>query len=308
MQAKRIMTTNDLVFRKIFASPQNSHILIGFINDILGLDVTEVTIENTYNIKTFYNEKKEGDTRYTQVDVLARLRDGSLVTIEMQVLNQSWLRERILFYTAETYTSNYAKKAQENIDKMMNKNEWKYSSLRPVYSICIMVANEFADEEPIHKFNLYDREHNLSYKNRKGEELMTMVFLELGKSSSKIDKNIGEWFAYFRTGKVSEDAPNYMKQACEIASYQSLEKEEMAMISARERAEQDALAREHYVWTEAMEKGMQQGIEKGIEKGIEQGVAKGIKAVIQKMLESGKSVQEIAEFTGMSKQEIEKVL
>ena len=58
MQQKRVITTEDLVFRKIFASPQNSHILIGFINDILGLDVTEVSVENTYNIKSFYDENR----------------------------------------------------------------------------------------------------------------------------------------------------------------------------------------------------------------------------------------------------------
>ena len=81
---QKVLTTRDIVFKKVFASPENTHILKGFINDILGLDVVEVTVENAYNIKTFYNEQGETGLQYTQVDVLARLREGSLVSVEMQ--------------------------------------------------------------------------------------------------------------------------------------------------------------------------------------------------------------------------------
>jgi hypothetical protein len=38
MEQRKVITTENLIFKKIFASPQNSHILMGFINDILGLD------------------------------------------------------------------------------------------------------------------------------------------------------------------------------------------------------------------------------------------------------------------------------
>jgi len=189
----------------------------------------------------------------------------------------------------------YAKKDQENIDKRYSKNEWKYSALRPVYSICILVENEFEDTNPIHTFHLYDKEHDLSYKSRYDEELITMVFLELEKSSGKVDKNIKEWFEYFRTGEVSEDAPKYMQQACEVASCHNLEREEMDMISAREKAEQDALAREHYVWMQ------------GKEDGKAEGKAEGMLIIIQRMLARGDSMDEIEEITGLSKDAIEKL-
>ena len=45
---KWILPTNDLLFKKIFANPKNSHILTGFINDILDLGATDVSVENTY--------------------------------------------------------------------------------------------------------------------------------------------------------------------------------------------------------------------------------------------------------------------
>ena len=103
---ERVLTTEDLVFRKVFASPQYSHILMGFINDVLDLGVTKVHVEDTYNIRTFYEENKKPKRGYTQVDVLARLGNGSLVTIEMQVRKRAWFRERALFYLNEAYISN----------------------------------------------------------------------------------------------------------------------------------------------------------------------------------------------------------
>ena len=107
MQKERVLTTNDLVFRKVFASPQNSHILTGFINDILELGATDVSIENTYNINTFYEENKDPEIMYTQVDALARLEDGGQVTIEMQVVPQRLFRERAFCYAVDIYSSNY---------------------------------------------------------------------------------------------------------------------------------------------------------------------------------------------------------
>ena len=255
MIEKKVLPTNDILFKKVFSSPQNSHILIGFINDILGLEVVEVTIENTYNIQSFYVEGVHPELKYTQVDVLARLVDGRLITIEMQLHKQALFRERELYYVSENYISNYGKHELETIGKGYTKGELKYSALRPVYSICIMAENEFPeDEEPIHKFRLYDEKNNMPYKSIKFGDLMVLVFLELKKYSEEMAENIKEWFEYFIYGQVSEKAPNYIKEACRVVRYQNLEKEEREMVDAREKAEQDALAREYYKEMVAEEK------------------------------------------------------
>jgi F0F1-type ATP synthase, subunit b len=252
MEKKKVLPVNDLLFKKVFSSPQYSHILIGFINDVLGLDVEEVTIENTYNIKSFYNENKETSLRYTQVDVLARLKSGGLVTIEMQLHKQALFKERALYYVSELYTANYGMHTLESKELGYMNSELKYSALRPIYSICIMAETEFKeDKEPIHEFSLYDIKHKRVYKGIQNQELVKMVFLELSKYTEDMDKNIKDWFTYFKQGQVEKNAPVYIKDACKIASYQNLEEEERKMIDAREKAEQDALAREYYVAMEA---------------------------------------------------------
>ena len=113
-EQERVLTTNDIIFKKVFGSPQNSHILTGFINDILELGVTDVSVENTYNIKTFYDEDKKPNRRYTQVDVLARLEDGRQVVVEMQVLSQQLFQERSMFYMTEIFGANYGKHELED--------------------------------------------------------------------------------------------------------------------------------------------------------------------------------------------------
>ena len=109
--------------------------------------------------------------------------------------------------------------------------------------------------------------------------------------TEEMNQNEKEWFSYFKTGQVSENAPDYVLEACEKASYQNLQEEEKDVISARERAEQDALAREHYVWHQ----------------GKTEGRALGMQSIIKKMFAKGKTIQEIVDFTGLDEDEIEQV-
>jgi len=292
MKKARVLATEDLVFKKVFASPQYSHILTGFINDILGLDVAEVSLEDTYDIQSFYDEKGSPNLRYTQVDVLARLKDGSLVGIEMQVYKQLLYRERALFYTVQNYASNYGKHELIAEDVESRRADVKYSALRPVYSICIMLENEFLeDDQPIHHFVLYDKINEMAYKKVNHQDLLNIVFLELKKSSSKMQENIKAWFNYFMVGKVSKKAPKYVQEACKVANYQNLNKKEKAMIDAKEKREQDALAREAYVWQSGRQEGRQEG-----------------QIIISAMISKGKTIEEIAELTDITKEEIEKFL
>ena len=287
-ERKRVLTTEDLVFRKVFASPQNSHILIGFINDVLELDVIEVHVEDTYNIRTFYEESQKPKRGYTQVDVRARLGNGSLVTIEMQVRKQAWFRERALYYLNESYNSNYGNHELET-SREGNTSGRKYSALRPTYGICIMMNNEFKeDNSPVHRFRMYDMENKRFYQNADGQELINMVFLELKKSSDELKAGLKAWFDYFLNGKVPTEAPEYLQKACWVAEYQNLEKEEKKMISKEEKAEQDAGAEREYIWQE--------------------GRVEGKAEMLQMLFSKGKSIEEVAEFFEMDKDKIEAMI
>lgn len=107
----------------------------------------------------------------------------------------------------------------------------------------------------------------------------------------------------------------------------SQRREELARIvnmNKKERDEYEAclkVYRDNYnIWNymkeQALKEGFEEGIEKGIAKGIEQGIEigvnKGKKAnsydIARKMKQKGLSVDMIAECTGLSKSEIEKLM
>ena len=103
-----------------------------------------------------------------------------------------------------------------------------------------------------------------------------------------------------------------IKANCKVASYQNLERKEREMIDARERAEQDAISREHFVFHQGREEGEQSGRQKGRQEGRQggrqEGRQEGRKELISAMLASGKSIEAIAEFTGISTIDIENLL
>ena len=54
-------------------------------------------------------------------------------------------------------------------------------------------------------------------------------------------------------------------------------------------------------------KGMEKGIEKGIEKGMEKGMVKGMEKVAKQMLSDGEEITKIMRYTGLSKENIERL-
>ena len=60
--------------------------------------------------------------------------------------------------------------------------------------------------------------------------------------------------------------------------------------------------------TEGLEKGMKKGMKKGIKEGIKEGKKEGIFQTAKKMLEKNMNLNEIKEITGLSNEEIQKLV
>lgn len=255
MSNQKVTPANDILFKKVFGSPKYRHILIGFIKDILDINVEEVTIENPYNIDTYYQTTQEKQLLQTEVDVLARLKDQSLVTIEIQLRAQIYFKERALYYAAEKYISNYGREDVARLEK--KKTGAKYSSLYPVYGINILEFILFKeDENPHHSFTLYDNNQELYFVDENNRQLFTLAFLELKKHTNKTQKHLRYWIQYFTGEKVAESAPSYIKEAYQIVDYQNLEREERTMIDVTEKAREDLKATIMYAEREGIQKGI----------------------------------------------------
>lgn len=277
----------------MFADQRHEHILIGFIQDIFDIEVESVQIETPYRIDTFYELQKEKQLTFTAVDVVARLTDKSLVTIEMQVNPQKYYAERSVYYVTEKYVSNYGQ--SKHYRGPEGQHSEKYSSLYPVFGLNILDFVLFKDsvsEVPLRHFDVYDIENKEYFPTK---NILKFSFLELPRTPAKNQKHVAYWMEYFTTGAVPETAPAYIQEACEVIAYQNLEQEERTMVNAIEKAREDQKATILYYKDE----GRNEGLKQGLEQGLEQGEQKKQVEIARSMVREGLDIDLIKRVTGV---------
>jgi len=238
---RALRPTNDLLFKRCIGNAEHPDITRGFISDILGIKVESVLIQNPYDIVLYQKEVDERKLGVTVVDVLVRLADQSQVAIEMQIASQDYFLERALFYASRHYTNDYG---VDGLKRKARGSDVKYSSLCPVYSINILDFLQFdSDADPLHAFSLYDMQHASFYGTGKAAPgiggLLSLVFLELGKPKENASERIGCLMDFFNGKPLPDEAPSYLSEALLLVDEQNLTKEEIEMIDAAERAEED---------------------------------------------------------------------
>ena len=96
----------DIVFQALFQN-NTDNITENFITEILGEKVKIVDIKTDNTIIKKYPTEKGG-----RLDLIAKLEDGSLCQIEMQMTDKGDTIKRILYYWARTY-SGQLKRGEE---------------------------------------------------------------------------------------------------------------------------------------------------------------------------------------------------
>ncbi|MDR1358462.1 MAG: Rpn family recombination-promoting nuclease/putative transposase [Coriobacteriales bacterium] len=279
------LPTNDLLFKRSLANAKHPDVTAGFIHDLLGLDVSEVHIENPYDIQVFRDSLGKGGLRPTIVDVRVRLKDRSQVIAEMQVERQSMYLERGLYYPCSRYIEDYGNPG-------LDTTESKYGSLNPIYSIHILDFLQFdGDSDPLRNFTLYDTLHKEFYGNRVISDtvggLFNLTFLELGKDRQSVPEHVRYWMDFFKGRPLPESAPGYLKTAFELSEEHNLSREEAQMISDEERAEQDRIGQLEYARGE------------GLQEGRREGQRETALSNAQKALSAGLAVELVQQITGL---------
>ena len=216
----------------------------------------------------------------------------------MQVRNLGCYIERTTYYLCNRYCSSY------NNPNLIKENKSKYSSLCPTYAINILNYNQFKDDKSIHKFNLYDLDNKMYLRNDNEKDILSLGFFELKKEDTEISQNMKYWKEFFQTGRVSEDAPEYIRKASKKVFINSFNREERVMIDQIEKIKEDNKAREDFVKDE----GVKEGIEIGKQVGEEVGKIKNSKKVAVNLYKDGFSIDKIEKYTGLSEKEIEELI
>jgi len=293
--------TTDIAFKKVFGSEQHKDILIGFLNAVLDLQgdrsIREVTLKNPWQAPDIAILKE------TILDIKAVDNRGVSFIVEMQVEKKYSFRKRAQYYTAKAYTGQ--------IDKGED-----YPKLGQVIFIGILDFSCFDGENCLTRHLILNQDtHKQELKD------LEFNFIELpkfDKSEEQLDGIVEKWIYFIKNAggltmipKSAEAIPE-LNNAYTQAALFSWTKDELDVYEYWRMEETS----DRYKLLEEYEKGIEQGIELGIEKGIEKGIDQGIEIgekknrseIARKMMQKGIAIDDVMEITGLSREEIEKVL
>ena len=250
----------DLAFKKIFGSDASHDVLIDFLDSLLY--ESKGIIADLEIINPWLAPKIRG-VKDTYLDVRARLRCGSQVIIEMQVLNVEGFEKRILYNAAKAYS----------IQLPIGGD---YTDLAPVIALTLTDFVMFPGHETyLSRFVLKEKDFLLDYPH----DDLQLVFVELPKFDkplSELTSQAERWLYFIQHAKDLTAIPTEFKndpplnQAFDLANVAQLTRDE----------EEDLEKREMFIYDQrnAIVKAIKQGLAQGIEQGIEQGRSEGILA------------------------------
>jgi predicted transposase/invertase (TIGR01784 family) len=160
---------HDNVFKAVFTkeSPQSRGALEKLLSGLIGRSLTVNAITA--------NEPPIDDIHDRQIrfDINCKSKNGDLINIEMTLYPDDFEPVRLEFYAGKLFTGQNIR----GIDK-------SFDDLKPAYQISFLVHKSFfADDEIVHNFEYYDKEHQTSLGGRS-----RIITVEL----NKLDKIIEE--------------------------------------------------------------------------------------------------------------------
>ncbi|MEZ2240557.1 Rpn family recombination-promoting nuclease/putative transposase [Microcoleus sp.] len=271
----------DYAFKKIFGSSESKDILISFLNALIYEGNS--TIQDLEIINPNLPPKVEG-LKDSYLDVKAKLNNGTLVIIEMQVLNVQSFGKRVFYNAAKTYA--FQLQAAQG-----------YRLLKPVIALTITDFEMFPNsEELISRFVYKEVDKNFTYP----ENDLDLVFVELPKFTKELEELetlADKWIYFMKNARSLTSVPETMDSIPEI--HQAFDIANQARLSREELEDLDR--REQFIYDQqgAIIKAVQEGIEQGIEQGKREE-----KLAIARQLLSQLDNATISQVTGLSVEDI----
>jgi len=236
--ARQFDPLNNFFFYKIFGEKGNEIQLLGFINAVLGKtgDNKFVSVEILEN-KNFIAEIIGGKS--CSLDVRARLKNGVMVNIEVQLRNQYNIDRRSLFYLSKEYTRD------------LESGE-DYLKLPNVIAINIVDYN-FPNTRDFHScFRLReDTEKDIILTDALEIHFINMVkYRKQGKD--RLDEPLCRWLAWFNknsTPEILEEVVSMdtaIQNADKRMSNLTMSEEEMDTYYRMQKAEWDRVSALNY--------------------------------------------------------------
>lgn len=298
-QSDVFVPTNDYVFKRIFGRVGNEVITKGLLNAILDTKVKEIKLDEN----TILNEEDVRNEKIGILDIKAILNNRITCDIEMQMINQDSLEERLLFYWSKMYIGNIRKGDDYDVLKKC---------------IGILIANfKLANLQNIAKGHTEWKLREKDFSKIILTEVCEIHIIELPKLKELVkignlleeEKELEKWTKFLLSPEELE--------VIDMENDEAIKKAKEEFDSLKQDGKEQYLAElrmKHILDTNNMKKtGFRIGREEGRKEGIKEGKKEGkIEAeketkekIAKEMLQNGEEPEKIMKYTGLDKQEIE---
>ena len=282
----------DIIFQAIFGEVGSENITKDFLEKILKRKIEKISLDKNPILRRELKDDKLG-----VLDIVTELDGKEKCNIEMQLIDKNNIIERMLYYWSKMYTKQI--KAGDDYNKLEK-------------TIVILIADfNIKGLEEVEYHSTWKIIETNSVKKLILTDKFELDIIELSKIKGRENEKdqLLDWLVFLenpeseRVTRKMEENEN-LKEAVEKLDRISKDEKMQRIIELREKAIRD----EHAIYA----KGVDDGIEKGIQKGFEDGKEKGAREkqieIAKKLLKSKVEIEIIIETTGLTEEEIKKLM
>jgi len=284
----------DWALKRLLRNKANYKILEGFMSELLNEEIIIINI-----LESESNQETEDD-KFNRVDLLVENSKKELTIIEIQQRNEYDYFHRILYGTSKLITE-YLKLGEP------------YSNIRKVYSVNILyfdlghgedyIYHGKTDFEGIHnhdKLVLSENQIEKFHKYKPEQIFHEYYIIKVNRFDDYAKSTLDEWIYYLKNDEIKDDfRAKGLSEAKEILKVDKLN-------------EEDRRAYKRYWENKSYEASILQTIKIDAEDKIrkeefEKGEKQNAEKTAGQMLINGETIDKIILYTGLSKEEIEKL-
>ena len=265
---------NDIIFKAFFGRKGNEEFLIDFLEALLHIKIDNIIIKEEVDLEKLNPQEKGG-----RLDLQAKLNDGIIVNIELQIENKYNIEKRTMFYSSKVIS-------------MKTERGTDYKDINQVIMINILDYELFGFEEYISETKVVLDKHR-EYEVMNG---IKWYFIELPKfrrMNPNLNEKLSQWLVLLddydkETIAMAEKKNPTIKKARQEITYLTGDEAVKRIEFLSEKWEMDRISEINHAkkFTEIKTK-------------IE---------TAKKLLEKGMDIDSIMEVTDLSKEEIEKII
>ena len=282
MKAKYVNPFTDFGFKKIFGEEASKPLLIDFLNALL---------PNTDKIVdlTFKNNEQLGQTdidRKAIYDIYCENEKGEKFIVELQKAKQNYFKDRTIYYS--TFP----------IREQAERGEWNYN-LNAVYCIGIL---DFTFDDYETEPEKSEVVHTIKLKNQNGKifyDKLTFIYLEMPnfkQTETELETRLDKWLYFIKHLEDFQTIPTII--ADEVFN-QAFEKAELAKFGQMELV--------NYENSLKIYRDLKGVIDTAFDEGKMEGKMEGKYELAKVMLVEKELIEKIIKYTGLTKDEIERL-